>query len=512
MEIVTADEMRRIDRYAIRTLKIPSPLLMESAGLRVAESVDRFLRVSPPTEVFVICGKGNNGGDGLIAARHLAASGWSVTAVLAADPRTLTVDAAGALREAQGAQVALVLAPTPAAWRRFKKRLGPEVLVVDALLGTGLMGAARGLAAVVIEDVVASGAPVIAVDLPSGLSGDTAEVPGAVMTARSSVALCRPKISHLLPPACVHAGAVEVADIGIPPEAVASVRPRAWAIERADLLGFLPRRARDAHKGAFGHALVVAGSVGMAGAAALASRAALRAGAGLATAMTPAAVRAEVASFTPEVMTAPLPEGSPAQAARALLEACRGKSAVAVGPGLGRDAHIAETVRRFVTACRTPLVLDADGLNAFAGRLAELARARRTLVLTPHPGEAAHLLEQSTAEILKDRLAAARRMAEKARAVVVLKGMASIVAAPDGRAYVNRTGNPGMASGGTGDVLTGILAGLLARGLDPLRTVLYGVHLHGLAGDHAARAIGEEPMMASDLLAHLPAAFRELGA
>jgi hydroxyethylthiazole kinase-like uncharacterized protein yjeF len=197
MEIVTADEMRRIDRYAIRSLKIPSRLLMECAGLRVAESVERRLRVSPPTDVIVICGKGNNGGDGLIAARLLTGRGWGVAALLAADPETLTRDAAGALREAQGAGVSVTIAPTPAAWRRFRKRLRPDVLVLDALLGTGLSGGARGLAATIIEDVVASGVPVIAVDLPSGLSGDTAEVPGPVMTAQSSIALCRPKIAHL---------------------------------------------------------------------------------------------------------------------------------------------------------------------------------------------------------------------------------------------------------------------------------------------------------------------------
>jgi hydroxyethylthiazole kinase-like uncharacterized protein yjeF len=228
--------------------------------------------------------------------------------------------------------------------------------------------------------------------------------------------------------------------------------------------------------------------------------------------MTPAAVRAEVAAFTAEVMTAPIPAGSPAESAGALLESARRKSAVAIGPGMGREAHTTEMVRRFVTACRIPLVLDADGLNAFAGRLTELARARRTLVLTPHPGEAARLLGAGAADLLRDRLAAARTIAAKAGAIVVLKGMASVVASPDGRAFVNRTGNPGMATGGSGDVLTGILAGLLARGLDPLRTVLFGVHLHGLAGDRAAEVLGEESLMAGDILTHLPGAFRELGA
>jgi NAD(P)H-hydrate epimerase len=228
--------------------------------------------------------------------------------------------------------------------------------------------------------------------------------------------------------------------------------------------------------------------------------------------MTPAAVRSEVAAFTPEVMTAAIAGDTPARAARGVLGAARGKSCVAIGPGLGREPRTGEMVRRVLAACRTPLVLDADGLNAFAGRLAELARPRRTLVLTPHPGEAARLLDTSLPDLLRDRLAAARTIAGKARAIVVLKGMASIVASPDGWAFVNRTGNPGMATGGSGDVLTGILAGLLARGLDPLKTVLFAVHLHGLAGDRAADALGEESLMASDILAHLPGAFRELRA
>ena len=253
----------------------------------------------------------------------------------------------------------------------------PRTLVVDALLGTGLSGAARGLAATIIEDVAGAGHAVVAVDLPSGLSGDSADVPGPVLSAEISVALCRPKIAHVLPPACLHAGRVEVVDIGIPARAVDSIAPMTRWIDAADLKGFLPRRPRDAHKGAFGHVLVVAGSEGMAGAAALASRAALRSGAGLATVMTPAAVRAEVASFTAEVMTSSIPAGPADGAARRLLDACRGKTSVAAGPGLGRDARTADMIRRFVAGCRLPLVLDADGLNAFAGRLAELSRPRR---------------------------------------------------------------------------------------------------------------------------------------
>ncbi len=289
------------------------------------------------------------------------------------------------------------------------------------------------------------------------------------------------------------------------------MKPRTFTIEPRGLEGIVPPRARDAHKGTFGHALIVGGGVGKAGAPALAARAALRAGAGLVTAAAPAPVRAEVASFTAEVMTCPIEPAPPRQTAARLLAESEGKSALAVGPGLGREEAVAEWIRALVLANRLPLVLDADGLNAFEGQAARLARARGPLVLTPHPGEAARLLGTSTERILADRVAAAVSLVRATRAIVVLKGMATLVASPDGRIFVNTTGNPGMATGGTGDVLTGILAGLLAQRLDPLRAALLGVWAHGRSGDLAAAAIGEQALMAGDLIDHLPLALRELG-
>lgn len=459
--------------------------------------------------VVVLCGKGNNGGDGFVAARHLNGLGFDCAAVLAGEPSGLVGDARANYRAALGSGVPIRAATTPAAWSRLWRGFADRTLVVDALLGTGLSGPVRGLVARIIQDVNASGLPVVAIDIPSGLSGDSSELSGPAIRAKVTVALCRPKLAHLLPPACLQVGALEVADIGIPGAAVAAVGPKIFSIEGADVRGFLRRRPRDAHKGTFGHVLVVAGSEGKSGAAALAAWSALRAGAGLVTVATPADARAEVASFAPELMTVALPDAPPEATVDRLLAESSGKTAVALGPGLGTDPEIVRWVRGFVIAGKVPLVLDADGLNAFAGAAKALAGAKRTLVLTPHPGEMARLLGSTSRAVVGDRIAAARWLARTARAIVVLKGMATLVASPDGRVFVNRTGNPGMATAGSGDVLAGVLSGLLARGREPLDTVLFGVHLHGRAGDLAAAAIGEEALVSGDIVDYLAAGLQE---
>ena len=510
MEILTSEEMRRIDAHAIRRMKIPSLCLMECAGLRVVEAIQTRFPDIARRRVAVLCGKGNNGGDGFVVARHLAGRGIDCRVILAADPRGLSGDARVNYRAARGAGVPIEIASTARAWAVARRTVAECDLIVDALLGTGLTGPARGLIGKILSEIGKLDAPVVAVDLPSGLSGDSSEVPGPAVNAVLTVALCRPKIAHLLPPACLRTGDLEIADIGIPPAAVATVRPRIFTIEQADVARVLPVRARDAHKGTFGHALIVAGAPGKAGAAALAARAALRAGAGLVTAASPAAARPEVASFAPEVMTSGIPEGDPGAALDYLLSECAGKSAVALGPGLGRAPKTVTWIRRFVAGCPVPLVLDADGLNSFGGSAPALARGRHILVLTPHPGEMARLLAVPVREVLRDRIGAARALARAAKAIVVLKGMATLVATPDGHVYVNGTGNPGMATGGSGDVLTGLLAGLLAQRPDPLGAVLLGVRIHGRAGDLAAAALGEAGLVAGDILDRIPAALREL--
>lgn len=540
MEIVTAEEMRRIDGRAIRSHRIPSLLLMESAALGVVRAIEKRFPDLPERQVLVLCGKGNNGGDGLAAARHLHARGCRVHVLLTADPSRLSHDARVNFQAARGTGVPIDVARSLASWHALRRRTPDPHIVVDALFGTGLAGPVRGLLARVIRDVNHMSAFVVSVDLPSGLPADTGEVFGPAIEADLTVALCRPKIAHLLPPAALHTGKIEIAGIGIPDAAVASVRPKIVSIEPSGFADILPARSPDAHKAVYGHVLVVAGSEGKAGAAALAAKAALRTGVGLATVATPAGIRADVASFAAEIMTVGFPDRSfttmvdpkspgvlasrwaPRQGARAsrgasfaetvvrmLLAQTGGKSAVALGPGLGREDDVATWIRRFVSACPLPLVLDADGLNAFEGRAAELSGRRRPLVLTPHPGEMARLVGESTRAIVRDRIGAARSLSRATRALVVLKGMATVVAAPDGRVFVNQTGNPGMATAGSGDVLTGVVGALLARRLDPLAATLFAVHIHGRAGDLAAAALGEEGLIAGDILEHLPEALRE---
>lgn len=509
MEIVTSRQMQRIDSHAIRTLRIASRSLMEAAGSAVVEAIAARYSDLQNRRILVVCGKGNNGGDGLVVARRLRGLGLEPEAWVLAGPRDLRADARANLTAAIGAEVSVTHAPTPAAWARLRRRLREFDLIVDALLGTGLTEPARGLVGRAIRELArGSRAPIVAIDLPSGLSGDSSSILDPSLRADLTVALCRPKIAHLLPPACLACGTVRIAGIGIPDRSVASVHPALATIEANEVARHAARRPRDAHKGDFGHVLIVGGSEGKAGAPALAARAALRSGAGLVTLAAPAAVRAEAAGHSPEVMSAGIPSGSPDAIAAWLQAQARGKSAIGLGPGLGREPEVAAWIRAFVLANRLPLVLDADGLNAFEGMARRLARARGTLILTPHPGEAARLLGTTSDGIVGDRLAAARALAKLTRAIVVLKGMASLVATPTGPVFVNTTGNPGMATGGAGDVLTGLLAGCLAQGLEPEKAARIAVHAHGRAGDLAAEAFGEIGLIAGDLIEQIPRAYR----
>jgi NAD(P)H-hydrate epimerase len=397
--------------------------------------------------------------------------------------------------------------------------LDRETIVVDALLGTGVSGGARGLIARGIETINASAATIVAIDLPSGADADSGRLPGVTVRAHRTLTLCRPKPCLVLEPAASHAGTWRVLDIGIPDEAVAAEGSDLFWCDDAAAAALVPGRPPDAHKGTLGHLLAVAGSRGKSGAAALLARAALRSGVGLVTVATPRSIQPIVAAAQSEVMTQPLGETrlgglsrAGALAARKLLAT---RDALALGPGLGTESATREGLVALLAASRVPAVLDADGLNAFAAerRPRVRLRARRhPLVLTPHPGEAARLLGTTAAAIQADRLGCARRLAGETGAVVVLKGRRTVVAHPDGRASLNATGNPGMATGGTGDALTGVLGALLARGLAAFDAGRLGTYVHGAAGDLAAEQFGENGMIAGDLIDALPLAWRTIAA
>jgi NAD(P)H-hydrate epimerase len=367
----------------------------------------------------------------------------------------------------------------------------------------------------VVEAINHTGCFVVAVDIPSGLLASSSGVPGPAVRADVTVTFARPKPAHLLPPAEECCGDVVVVDIGIPDRVVLEVGADLHWVTSEDASMLLPEREPGDHKGRFGHVLVVAGGVGKAGAAALAGLGALRAGAGLCTIAAPSPARPEVAGFAAELMTEPLPPSDAGSlgrgAAAAALKLAAERSVLALGPGLGQDGPTQAEIRRIVKESKSPLVLDADGVNAFAGQARELAKRKGTLILTPHPGEAAHLMGVTVSDIQSARVDWARRIAKAARCICVLKGHRTVVATPDGQAFINSTGNPGMATGGMGDILTGIIAGLVAQELDPLDAAVLGVFLHGLASDLAVeKQHTVETLTAGATLEYLAPAFRRV--
>jgi ADP-dependent NAD(P)H-hydrate dehydratase / NAD(P)H-hydrate epimerase len=511
MKIVTANEMREIDRATSQRFGVPSLTLMENAGTAVAEFV---VSQYPSAErIGVIGGKGNNGGDGFVAARKLKAAGREVRIVLLAEPSELRGDAAEMFAK-------LPLAPVIVrSSGEFKREQAQAVfeseVLLDAILGTGFKPPVSGLYAEAIRLLNASEAAVVAVDIPSGADADVmGEQIGAVARADAVVTFTAPRPAHIF--GRLTDGPTLIAPIGSPDDAIVSSLQLnlITAREIAPLIGPRPLAA---NKGSFGHVLVIGGSIGKAGSVAMAGIAALRTGAGLSTVATPKSVLATVAGFHPEVMTEPLDEtdagtiSTRALASGAIDGQIKGKTVLAVGPGISRNPETSKFVRSLVVKTKSPLVLDADGLNAFEGRAQELNGKGRTLVITPHPGEMARLASSTIAAVQRDRINVARTFAREHDLIVVLKGHRTLLALPDGAVWVNTTGNPGMATGGTGDILTGMVAGLIAQNPERLaEAVMAAVHLHGLAGDVARESVGEHSLVATDLLKALPEAFRRV--
>jgi ADP-dependent NAD(P)H-hydrate dehydratase / NAD(P)H-hydrate epimerase len=509
MKIVTATEMREIDHVTSDRFGVPSLTLMENAGAAVAE----FVSSSYPAakRVGVVCGKGNNGGDGFVAARKLQEAGKDVRVLLLAERSDLRGDAAEMFTK-------LPLAPvTAAAKEQLKAESARAVfaadVLVDAILGTGFRPPVSELYAEAIAALNASSAPVIAVDIPSGADADViGEQVGAVARADAIVTFTAPRPAHIF--GMLTTGPTIVSPIGSPDEAIISSLQLnlITAREIAPLIGPRPPAS---NKGSFGHVLILGGSTGKAGAAAMAGMAALRAGAGLSTVATAKSVQATVAGFHPELMTEVLEETEAGSISLVSLEhgwvdaLVKGKTVLAVGPGISRHPDTAAFVRGVVKKYKMQIVLDADGLNAFEDRAMELKNKAGALVITPHPGEMARLAGLTIAAVQRDRLNVARSFASEHQLIVVLKGHRTLVAQPDGTVWLNTTGNPGMATGGTGDILTGMVAGLIAQNPDRIAdAVIAAVRLHGLAGDVARESMGEHSLVATDLLTALPEAFR----
>jgi NAD(P)H-hydrate epimerase len=516
IRLATAEEMRRADRRATERFGVPSLLLMENAGRGAADVIERAFGPARGRRVAVVCGKGNNGGDGFVVARHLAARGALVRVWLVGRGADIRGDAAvnlDAVRRS-GLPLAEVGGGAGSAdGEALRQGLREADLAVDALLGTGVSGPATGPVAEAIAIMNEAGRPVCALDLPSGLSADHGRLLGPVVRATLTVTFGLPKLGLYLHPGAGYVGRIELCDLGV---------PRAWLEEGVtvglpepgDVAALLPVRLAESHKGHYGRLLIVAGSIGKTGAAVLACRGALRAGTGLVTCALPGTQQPIVAAQVGEAMTEPLAEtraqSLSTKAVDGVLELAARMDALAIGPGVGLEGETQEAVRRLVLTVERPAVIDADGLTAFVGHLDHLRRAPAPRLLTPHPGEAGRLLGCTAADIQADRLGSARRLVDASGAWVALKGAGTIVMGPDGAPTLNATGNPGMATGGTGDVLTGISGGFLAQGLAPGDALRAAVYVHGLAGDLAAAARGSAGLIAGDVADAVPAALRQL--
>ncbi len=488
MKVLTAAQMREVDRRTIE-LGIPGLVLMENAGQRVVEFLQERFAPLAEQRVVVVCGKGNNGGDGLVIARQIHTRGLaaSLHVVLAAEPEELHGDAAENFRMYRVVDGPLSYEISP--------EMRSATIVVDALLGTGLRGAASGRILELIHEIN-SGFPLartVAVDLPSGLASDSGTPLGESVCAHSTVTFTAPKPAHVLPPGCARVGALHIAAIGSPAALYEADDSVFLSLSEArDFAALLAPRDPGGHKGSYGHALVIAGSPGKTGAAALCGFAALRSGAGLVTVASTEEALPPIAAFAPELMTERLP---------ALRD---NKDVIAIGPGLGKSEEMQALIRKIVCEFPQPVVIDADALAAMP-----LACEGKIRILTPHPGEMSRLTGRTTAEIQIDRIGAARSFAMEHKVTVVLKGWRTVIAFPNGCVWINPTGTPAMGKGGSGDVLTGMIAGFLAQFPDATETALRAaVYLHGLAGQLAAARLGDKCVLATDLLESLPEAMR----
>ena len=511
MRLVGAEEMKAIEAIAIGEMGIPAATLMVRAGRAVASAAESL--AGPSGRVVIVCGGGNNGGDGFVAARALHHGGRGVLAIALGTAGKGSAEAVQARRSAEEAGVPVA---GLAALQTFPAR--PGDLVLDAVFGTGLDRPADGAMGAAIEAINAlrdQGARVLAVDLPSGLSADTGRPTGPVVRADATITFGFSKIGLELQPGADLAGDVTVVDIGIPPAAAARIPPTAELLDEAAARALVPRRDRQAHKGDAGRLLVVAGSPGKTGAAHLALCGALRGGAGLVTLAARADALAPAMAGRPEAMSTALPGSGPIGRTDipALQGAAAGADAVVIGPGIPRGPETAPAIRGMLDRHPLPIVLDADAVNAIADHpgLVAVIGHDAPIVLTPHPGEMARLVGGSIEEVQADRVGIARRKAQEWNAVVLLKGARTVVADPEGPAAIIPTGNPGMATGGTGDVLAGLVGALLAGGLRPREAARVAAWVHGRAGDLAAARLGERGMLAGDLAEAIGAVWASWG-
>ncbi|MFH1563193.1 MAG: NAD(P)H-hydrate dehydratase [Nitrospirota bacterium] len=512
MKVVTKAQMQKIDKKATAEFNIPGIILMENAGL--VSSLILEEKFSEVKEIAIFAGGGNNGGDGLVIARHLFNQGITVTVYLLKSAAQIKGDALTNLNIAKSIGIPVKEILDENELGREKANILHAEVIIDAILGTGTSGEIEGWLANVINFLNQINIPIIAIDIPSGLDADTGFPLGVCIRAEVTWTLGLPKIGLLLYPGAEFAGEISLVDISLPEQLVEDEDIKVNLLLKEDILSALPKRTNDVHKGSCGKVITIAGSVGMTGAAVMTAQSCLTMGAGLAILGIPGSLNPIVAAKLTEVITKPLPE-TPEQTIGLnsydeIMELVKDASAVAIGPGLGRNNEVVNLVRKLIPKINIPMVIDADGLFALAGNLHILQEKSSPIIITPHAGEMAHLLGITTDEVQKDRLGIAQGFAQKYQLVVVLKGARTIITDPDGNTYINSTGNSGMATAGCGDVLTGMIAGLLAQNVSAIDAAKLGVFLHGLSGDLVLEEKGEYSLVASDLITKIPVAIKEV--
>ncbi len=516
MKVVTAEEMRVIDRRTIEGYSIPGSVLMERAGLAVAS---RIKETFSPRKVIIIAGSGNNGGDGLVVARNLYNEGWDVKVFLTVKPEDLKGDALLQYRIA--VKFGLKIYPINEFLTNYSSLITRHCILVDALLGTGISKNVTGLLSEVISYLNRSNVPIFSVDIPSGISSDNGQIMGEAVRADYTVTFGLPKRGHLLYPGAQHSGKLFIEDIGFPKELLISEKLHIELLTKDKVSPLIPQRPRYSHKGNYGHVLIVAGSKGKTGAAIMAAKACLRSGAGLVTLGIPKSLADVFQSRVTEEMILALPDkgdGTLSQrASRVILNFLNERATtLAIGPGIGISSDTKKLMDILIKTSTTPMLIDADGINSLKGERAIFSKLKAPIILTPHLGEMARLLGKQkgvsvkTQDIERNRINVPVSFAKETGTYLVLKGVPTIIAGPDGMAYINSTGNPGMASAGTGDVLTGMISAFLSQGLSPTHASILGVYMHGFAGDSAAAEKGEHPLIATDIIEKIPFAFHSL--
>ena len=513
MDIVTSRQMQELDNKTIQDIGIPGAVLMENAGRGAFEQILRHFSELRGKRIAVVAGKGNNGGDGFVIARYFLNHQWAVKVFLLSKMESVAGDAALNLNAflRMGGEVREVA--DEKAWQAVLPEIKHAGLIVDAIFGTGLAAEITGLPYQAIEDINKSGIPVAAVDVPSGLDASSGKALGIAIRARLTCTFGLAKRGLVIYPGLSFAGKIEIIDIGIPQSLVLAAGIQEHLLDEGNFLKKIPARAPESHKGTYGHAFIVAGSPGKTGAAAMAAQAAMRAGAGLVTIGVPEKLNPILEIKITEAMTEPLPDADGGflcmKSWPRIQEVLHGKSVVAIGPGISDREDTAQLVHTIIESISLPLLIDADGLNALARNPDILKQAKAAVVLTPHPGEMARLMGIPTQAVQTDRLGTARKFSVACGVIVVLKGARTVIAEPGGHVYINPTGNPGMASGGMGDVLTGMIAGFMAQGWEPLFCAQFAAFLHGRIGDMLASRQGDRGIIATDIINEIPVVLQQ---